>query len=516
MDTLLRKTISDKFASKADQPKVLYGFVGNTDNSVVVPGKPNYIYVTLADGIVTEAYNNVVPEVYQLPVVLGIDQNQKTSNLLKVLGIRDVPRQKTGTNIGGPPHHASHEWLNPSGSTDITYIQLRQFMPLRPRIIEPFEIGIGGAVLQINGAWTAVGDQTIDMEPYIPTSNVVVSGSQVQALYALVSISALSGSVVVTSGSAMGSFSITTANIPTIPANHFPICAVLLYQNQDRILEARTRTDLIDMRWGMFRNMSVFAQSHVPVSNYYLTGYDAVSGSFSSGSVIVSTHNALNGLNVGDYLHLSAAEKANIIQASGSGSNGWLSSVDWLRFNATSGSGGISDAPVDGNPYWRKDAAWEIATSGSAVAREYVLIQDQKTQNTSGGTFTSGDWRTRTLNTEVSDTANLAALSSNQITLAAGTYEYRITTPGYACDRHQARLYNVTDASVIGVGSSAFGLAASLIATRSEIVGKFTIAAGKALEVQHRCQTTSTTYGFGVEANLTTEVYTIAEFWKVG
>ena len=151
-----------------------------------------------------------------------------------------------------------------------------------------------------------------------------------------------------------------------------------------------------------------------------------------------------------------------------------------------------------------------------STARAYVLIQDQKSQNTSGGSFTSGDWRTRTLNTEVSDTANLASLSSNQITLAAGTYEYRITAPGYACDRHQARLYNTTDASVIGVGSSAFGLAASLVATRSEIVGKFTIAASKALEVQHRCQTTSNTYGFGVEANLTTEVYTIAEFWKVG
>ena len=41
-----------------------------------------------------------------------------------------------------------------------------------------------------------------------------------------------------------------------------------------------------------------------------------------------------------------------------------------------------------------------------------------------------------------------------------------------------------------------------------------TAADTKVLEVRHRCSSTRANDGFGLAANLTTEVYTVAEFFK--
>jgi hypothetical protein len=152
-------------------------------------------------------------------------------------------------------------------------------------------------------------------------------------------------------------------------------------------------------------------------------------------------------------------------------------------------------------------------TPTAATAIPYVNVQDQKAQNTAGGGFTAGADRTRTLNTIAVDTASIASLSANQITLPAGTYRFDIQAPAYGVERHQAWLYNVTDAAVTARGTSQFSVnnAAPSI---SRITGRMTIAASKTFEVRHRCSLGQAGNGFGVEANFGTEVYTVAEFWK--
>jgi hypothetical protein len=108
----------------------------------------------------------------------------------------------------------------------------------------------------------------------------------------------------------------------------------------------------------------------------------------------------------------------------------------------------------------------------------------------------------------------ICSLSSNQITLDAGTYECRISAPAFEVERHQAKLRNVTDNSDVMIGTSAFAHDAGYVHIRSFISGKFTIASSKALEVQHRCTDTDS---FGLDCNFgVNEVYTVAEFWKVG
>jgi len=138
-----------------------------------------------------------------------------------------------------------------------------------------------------------------------------------------------------------------------------------------------------------------------------------------------------------------------------------------------------------------------------------AILQDQKSQNTSGGTFTSGAWRTRDLNTEVSDGAGIVALSSNQFTPIAGTYRIHVRCPAYGVERNQSRLQNVTAATTTITGSSTYGSPGGSAADEvdSIIEGIFTANGTDAFEVQHRCQTTNA-LGFGVEANFGTEVYT--------
>lgn len=161
-----------------------------------------------------------------------------------------------------------------------------------------------------------------------------------------------------------------------------------------------------------------------------------------------------------------------------------------------------------------KQAATASAT-GVVKRPTMAIICDQKTQNTAGGTFTSGADRTRDLNTEVSDPDGIVSISSNQFTLQAGTWLIKWYAPAYFVARHQSFLYNATDATEVARGSSAFSTASGAgdptLSVGSAIV---TIASAKAFEIRHRCETTSATSGFGLAANFGAEIYTRVEIFS--
>ncbi len=137
---------------------------------------------------------------------------------------------------------------------------------------------------------------------------------------------------------------------------------------------------------------------------------------------------------------------------------------------------------------------------------DYICIVDEKAQNTAGGTFTSGAWRTRDLNSEKADTGNHASVSSNQITLEAGTYRAFVTAAHFIVDNNALRLQNITDGTTILTGTNPTNYPGWPV-----IVGRFTLAAQKVIEVQHRCQTTRSTDGYGKAANFQVETYTIVQ-----
>jgi hypothetical protein len=158
----------------------------------------------------------------------------------------------------------------------------------------------------------------------------------------------------------------------------------------------------------------------------------------------------------------------------------------------------------------------KVGGIASSTSYSYALITDQKTNGTNGGTFTSGAWRTRDLNTILSDVDGIVSVSSNQFTLQAGTYMFFIVVPAVEVDFVKAGLYNVSDSQFSLLSEPQFTNAGATYASINNIVlGKITIASQKIFEVRQYCSTSKATYGFGRTASLPeVEYYTRVEIWK--
>jgi len=148
---------------------------------------------------------------------------------------------------------------------------------------------------------------------------------------------------------------------------------------------------------------------------------------------------------------------------------------------------------------------------------DLIVVAEQRASGTAGGTFTSGAWRDRALNTEVVDSANIASLSASVLTIPAGTYRYEARSHAFGVLSHRSRLYNVTASAVIGLSDNAFAPSwasafdpFAINMGVSHLTGEFTISVQSGIKLQHYCQQTWATYGFGVQsAQAAAEQYAI-------
>lgn len=150
-----------------------------------------------------------------------------------------------------------------------------------------------------------------------------------------------------------------------------------------------------------------------------------------------------------------------------------------------------------------------LQTAEPAISDFKILhVRDEKSAGTKGGSFVSGAWRTRTLNTETANTIDGASLASNQITLPAGTYDVYATAPAMGVNSHKARLYDITNGATLIMGTTGFNYNANAHVERSVVQGRIILAGETVIELQHICQTTNPD-GFGYTQNgfSTTEVY---------
>lgn|GEM_PF-3354228 len=154
-----------------------------------------------------------------------------------------------------------------------------------------------------------------------------------------------------------------------------------------------------------------------------------------------------------------------------------------------------------------EDLRFGVGGHGSSL----IVIREQQAQNTDAGSFTSGAWQTRALNTEAADSGSHASLSSGQVTLEAGTYRLRGSAPAFSVGAHQTRWQNISDGFTMLIGTVEF---ADTVQTRSVIAGRFTISVPTTFELQHRCDVTRAADGFGVAGNFETEVYAEVELWR--
>lgn len=143
-----------------------------------------------------------------------------------------------------------------------------------------------------------------------------------------------------------------------------------------------------------------------------------------------------------------------------------------------------------------------------------IILQDQKSSGTNGGTFTSGAWRTRDLNTLVRNNNALGSLATNQLTLPAGTYYAEWSAPAHIAGHSQTRLTNATDSTVIGYGTTAYDAGLG-VQVDSRGCAVFTITSNKAFQVEHRCSSSESTDGFGMASAFgNIEVYAELRIWK--
>lgn len=160
---------------------------------------------------------------------------------------------------------------------------------------------------------------------------------------------------------------------------------------------------------------------------------------------------------------------------------------------------------------------WSAANLDSGqYGGDYIKLSDTKATTVAGGASVAGT-QTRTLNTEDSDTGNHCTLSSNQFTLAAGTYQITASAPAFSSGPSKAILYNITDAANELIGTSEYtSIVAGYAQTSSFIKGQFTISASKTFRIDQYTQTAKTINGLGVAtSDGTSEIYTVVELWKV-
>ena len=139
--------------------------------------------------------------------------------------------------------------------------------------------------------------------------------------------------------------------------------------------------------------------------------------------------------------------------------------------------------------------AWASLAVGKFAS--YAVVADANNQgNQNGGTFTSGAWRTRILDSEITDEDNIVSLSSNQFTLGAGNYFIIAWASALEVDGHQARLRDITNGVTRAHGSSEYTSNSNYVTTKSWIFTRITPSSSTAYELQHRCQSTASN-GFG-------------------
>ena len=200
----------------------------------------------------------------------------------------------------------------------------------------------------------------------------------------------------------------------------------------------------------------------------------------------------------GQFIDLASAAQGDVLYHNGS---------SYVRLAAGTSGQVLVSGGAGANPSW----------GAGGLFSSYAFIVDQKTQNTAGGGFTSGAWRTRDLNTEITDPDGIVSITANEFTLAAGSYLIKWSAPAKYVEENQTRLYDVTGTAAVQVGSSAFNYTnhpTYVCEGPSSGVARVTPSGSNVYRIEHYGTLTRATDGFGPPADIDVEIYTMVEIYK--
>lgn len=149
------------------------------------------------------------------------------------------------------------------------------------------------------------------------------------------------------------------------------------------------------------------------------------------------------------------------------------------------------------------------------ISYPYVKCSYTLSSGTSGGSATATTWTTSVLNTKNVDTASIGTLTSNQLTLPAGTYQVKIKLTFYQSGNSQIRLQNITGSATL-LGGMSVNCPTSSSTTLACIDDQITLGGSTAIAIQYWAGVHTSSADLGSAAGTgANEVYTVAEFTKL-
>lgn len=143
----------------------------------------------------------------------------------------------------------------------------------------------------------------------------------------------------------------------------------------------------------------------------------------------------------------------------------------------------------------------------------YALLLESRPSGTNAGTFASGVWNVRQINTIVeNDTDIVQSLAAGRFKLKSGEYWVSISAPAIGIGSHRIRLQNVDTDTTEMLGTTDLTQGHQ---QRCTIRGMLRAINPTRYEVQHRAVNPDFGGAMGAAATLAEEVYTIAEFIRL-
>ena len=160
-----------------------------------------------------------------------------------------------------------------------------------------------------------------------------------------------------------------------------------------------------------------------------------------------------------------------------------------------------------------------LKANGQAIVAPPLLhMEEELAAQTDGGTFLAGANRNRDLNVLRVNEISGASFNtgSSLITLSIGTYRVEGSAPAFGVLEHVVKFNSVSGTSTALIGTRE--LAPSGIQTRSFVYGTISPLVESTYRLQHQCQTSQNTNGFGVGSgsNISTaNIFSECKIWRI-
>ena len=256
----IRQALKNRLDIKQDRLQAKHGMMGDGTGVLEVANIDNYVYVRTSAGI-EEVFNNRVPPENDLMVMLGYDPAQP--DLYQLLSTRTAaPGGVTGGAVAGYAPAIRYQWMADGGGQDPLWVDLRQTLPLRVGVYLGMLVQIYHGSLKSGTSWIDVATQTKNLTAHIP----ITVGN---AAFVLITVDT-SGAVAATKGTETTIALLSLADIPTAPTGTLvELAAVRVYYGQIAIQEARSNTDIKDLRLPYFMTGALTASA--PADAQYVT-----------------------------------------------------------------------------------------------------------------------------------------------------------------------------------------------------------------------------------------------------